>query len=195
MNKEKKRLIVGVDEAGRGPLCGPLLACAYFFTKEVKESIQDAKKISGWRRQVMFDFLLEKGVFYVSCINCSYIDKTNILKATFYAFDSAISGIIRKAPFLKKAKFLIDGPYFETNLDVDYSCIVRGDQRIKEIAAASIIAKVTRDYLMYILDFLYPQWKLQEHKGYPTKTHIEILKNIGLTPFHRRSFCSCVWEI
>lgn len=187
-------MIVGVDEAGRGPLCGPVVVCAYYFIKKDKHlSIKDSKKLSSAQREELFYSLLEKGIFSLSLCTAQEIDKYNILESTNLAFNQAIKKLIKKAPFLKKATFIIDGTYFKPALKMKlkYKCIKKADEKIKEVASASILAKVFRDYLMGVLDFLYPEWGFLKHKGYPTKEHRDLLKNLQPTPFHRKTFCKC----
>ncbi len=183
-------LVVGVDEVGRGPLCGPLVACAFYFKKKINKNleIKDSKKTNSLKREEMFDILIKRGIFSLAVVSPSQIDRLNILEATMLAFNRAIKGIIKSAPFLKEALFVIDGNIFKTNLKVNYICIEKADEKIREVASASIIAKVFRDYLMDVLDFLYPHWGLAKHKGYPTRLHKKLLKERGITPFHRRSF-------
>lgn len=181
-------MIVGIDEAGRGPLAGPLVVCAFYFKEKPSFKIKESKALNSFKRQELFENLLKIGIYELVCVSSSLIDKMNILNATLFGFNRAIEGIIKKAPFLRKATFLIDGPHFKPQLDIKYKCIIKGDQKIKEIASASILAKVFRDYLMNILDFLYPEWGFFENKGYPTKAHRELLKKIKPLPFHRQSF-------
>ncbi|MCK4810430.1 MAG: ribonuclease HII [Candidatus Omnitrophica bacterium] len=183
-------MIVGLDEAGRGPLCGPVVACAFYFRKKnTKLRIRDSKKTPFLKRQEIFEYLLKKGIFSLSVVSSGQIDKHNILNATMIAFNRAINGIINQAPFLKKAMFIVDGNIFRTGLKIKYECVKKADEKITEVACASILAKVFRDYLMQILDVIYPDWGLHQHKGYPTKFHRELLKTKKPTPFHRRSFC------
>jgi ribonuclease HII len=183
-------MIVGIDEAGRGPLCGPVVVCAYhFIERPLKGPIKDSKKLSFLKRQELFPLLLKKGIFSVALSTAQEIDRHNILEATQGAFNKAIKGIIKKAPFLKDALFIIDGPLFKTSLNIRYRCIKKADELVKEVASASILAKVFRDHLMGILDVLYPEWSFTRHKGYPTSGHRDVLKKLKLTPFHRESFC------
>ncbi len=185
-----KEMIVGLDEVGRGPLCGPVVACAFYFKeKDNSLKIKDSKKTPFLKRQEIFGYLLKKGIFSLSAVNPDQIDKHNILNATMIAFNQAINGIIAQAPFLKKAMFIVDGNIFRTELKVKYKCLKKADEKITEVASASILAKVFRDYLMQVLDVICPGWGFRQHKGYPTKFHRQVLKTKGLTPFHRRSFC------
>ncbi|MDD3296170.1 MAG: ribonuclease HII [Candidatus Omnitrophica bacterium] len=184
-------MIVGVDEAGRGPLAGAVVVCALAFKKNPPFSIKDSKVLSWARRQEIFSLLSEYALFRVSLASAREIDEINILEATFLAFNRAIKGLLKVEPSLRSARFVIDGTLFRTDLDIDYVCMKRADSRIKEVSAASIVAKVTRDHLMDSLNFLYPQWGFSKHKGYPTKEHMEQVHRCDLTPFHRKSFYPC----
>lgn len=185
-------MIVGIDEAGRGPLCGPVVVCAYYFVKKDRSlPIKDSKKLSSAQRQELFNFLLERGIFSLSLSTPYQIDKYNIRESTNLAFNQAIKKIVKKASFLKEATFIIDGTYFQPRLKmkISYRCLKKADEKIEEVASASILAKVFRDYLMGVLDFLYPEWGFLKHKGYPTPEHRELMKRLVPTPFHRKSFC------
>ena len=116
------------------------------------------------------------------------IDCLNILGATMLAFNRAIKSLIEKDASAKDAMFIVDGNYFKTDVDITYICKEKADESVREVSAASIIAKVFRDHLMGVLDCLYPEWGFSRHKGYPTKAHRTILGKMGPTPFHRRSF-------
>jgi ribonuclease HII len=182
-------MIVGVDEAGRGPLCGPVVACAFYFKRRAKGLIlKDSKKLSHFRREELFGILTRLGIFSLSFATPKEVDKYNILGATNLCFERAIEGVIKKYPRLRQATFIIDGNNFKTDLKIKYSCIEKADEKIREVASASILAKFFRDYLMGVLDFIYPEWHFGEHKGYPTRYHRELLKKIEPTPFHRKSF-------
>lgn len=181
--------IVGVDEAGRGPLCGPVIACAFCFNEKNKTlPVKDSKQLNPVQRQEFFDALLEKGTFSVGLATSGEIDKLNILEATMVAFNRALSLLISKDVSLKKATFIVDGNYFKTDLDITYKCVEKADEKVREVSSASIIAKVFRDYLMRVLDWMYPEWNFRQHKGYPTKFHRKLLKVMKPTPFHRKSF-------
>ncbi|MBN2483825.1 MAG: ribonuclease HII [Candidatus Omnitrophica bacterium] len=182
---------MGLDEAGRGPLCGPVVACAFFFkdTEDVPR-VKDSKKLSAGQREKLFEILCVKGNYAVSFASAGEIDEHNILEATMIAFNRAIQKLMGAYPFLKDAEFIIDGPIFRTDLNIHYRCVKKADVTVGEVSSASIIAKVTRDHFMHMLDFLYPQWNFSGHKGYPTKEHRELLQKALPTPFHRRSFMS-----
>lgn len=181
--------IVGLDEAGRGPLCGPVVACAYsFIDDDPSVRVKDSKKLSAIKRQELFEILLKKGFFSVGLSTSAEIDRINILQATMRAFNRAIKGLIAREPGIKNAEFIIDGNYFRTKMDIAYTCVEKADTTVREVSAASIIAKVFRDHLMGVLDHLYPEWQFCRHKGYPTLMHREVLKKMPPTPFHRKSF-------
>ena len=188
-----KRIIVGVDEAGRGPLAGPVVACALFFKKKPTISLtrlKDSKQLSPRKRESIFHSLCEFSEFAVSLADNRVIDKINILQATLLCFNKAITKLIKKNKQLEKAEFIIDGNIFQPqNLKVDFKCLIKADEAIKEVSAASIVAKVYRDFLMRLADKIYPEYNFFRHKGYATKEHLSILQRKGLSEFHRKSFC------
>ena len=205
-------MIVGVDEAGRGPLAGCVVACALYIknkTKLIKAgprdisgyfrwvwgtgrlAIKDSKKLSLAQREIIFEQFRENTVFSLGIATHKEIDKINILKATFIAFERAISGLLEKSPRLKRFNFIIDGNRFNTDMPVKYQCVVKADEKIPEVAFASIAAKLFRDYLMGVADMCFPQWNFLKHKGYPTQEHLDIIKKHNLCPLHRRSFAPC----
>ncbi len=182
---------MGIDEAGRGPLAGAVVACALHLKEEPPFTVKDSKALSPRRRQEAFSWLLSHAVFAVDIASSQEIDSMNILEATFLAFDRAIKKLLAKSVCLKNATFIVDGTLFRTNLDLKFSCIKRADQTVKEVSCASIMAKVARDHLMDSIDFLCPRWNFSKHKGYPTLEHFSLIKKYPLTPFHRRSFSTC----
>lgn len=181
-------MIVGVDEVGRGPLAGVVLACALCLKKNPPFKVKDSKALSSHCREDIFSWLQREAVFAVGIANVEEIDQLNILRATFLAFNRAIKGLLKKKSSLSKADFIIDGNIFRTDLKIKYTCIEKADEKIKEVSCASIVAKVTRDYLMNLADFLYPQWEFSRHKGYPTARHFSLIRKYSLTPLHRQSF-------
>lgn len=184
-------MIVGIDEAGRGPLAGVVVACALHLKEEPPFTIKDSKALSARSRQEFFPWILSRAAFAVDIADSGEIDKLNILEATFLAFNRAIKRLLRKYPYLKSAHFIVDGTMFRTDLNLDYSCMKKADEKVKEVSCASIVAKVTRDHFMDFIDFLCPGWNFSKHKGYPTKEHFALLKKYPLTPFHRKSFSPC----
>ena len=181
-------MIVGVDEAGRGPLAGAVCSCALYLKKDPPFEVKDSKELTREARERIFYWLSGNAVFSVNIATHTEIDKLNILNATFLSFDRSISQLLKQAPYLKKAMFVIDGNLFRTNLDIKYKCIEKADKTVKQVSCASIMAKVTRDYLMNSAHFLYPEWNFAKHKGYPTKEHYSLIEKYALSPLHRRTF-------
>jgi len=184
-------MVVGIDEAGRGPLAGCVVACAMHLLKEPPFKVKDSKALSQSKREEAFSWLCANALFSVAMATEKEIDKHNILEATFIAFNRAIKKLLSKAPHLKRAHFIVDGNLFKTDLDLNYTCIKEADKKVCEVSCASVVAKVSRDYLMSGLSFLYPQWNFAKHKGYPTLEHFSLIKRHKLTPFHRKSFSPC----
>ncbi|MDP2923024.1 MAG: ribonuclease HII [Candidatus Omnitrophota bacterium] len=184
-------MIVGVDEAGRGPLAGVVAGCALYLRKDPPFIVKDSKELAPSIREKFFNWLIANAIFSVNIATVEEIDKFNILEATFLTFNRSIEAILKKAPYLKGATFIIDGGLFRTNLKVNYRCVEKADKTVKAVSSASIVAKVTRDYLMYLADFLYPQWNFARHKGYPTKEHFSLIKKYTLSPMHRKTFYPC----
>ena len=182
--------IIGVDEAGRGPLAGPVVAAAVALAqKRFKCRIDDSKKLTALARQKAFLEITESSLFGVGIINEQIIDRLNILVCTRLAMENAVLSLLSKLrdSGTKKIHILIDGT-LKLGLDYPSTSIIRGDSRSKSIAAASIIAKVTRDRIMAIYDRVFPGYGFATHKGYPTKAHRILLKKIGPSLIHRRSF-------
>ncbi len=183
-------LICGIDEAGRGPLAGPVVVAGFINTNNYyNEFITDSKKISEPDRELLFEELISAGcVYFIVRVEHDVIDDINILAATMQGM-----GTIAFELKAKCQKFLIDGKYFKLKdgreKELNYETIVEGDAKIFEISCASILAKVTRDRIMREFDNEYPDYKFGKHKGYGTKEHIGYIKQFGLTPIHRRSFC------
>jgi len=178
--------VCGVDEAGRGPLCGPVVAAAVILPKDAHiEGVNDSKKLSEKKREKLFDDIMENAVAVgIGMSDVDVIEKINILGATKEAMKEAISNLNIKPDYV-----LIDGNQ-DINIDIDRQTVVSGDARSESIAAASIIAKVTRDRMLKQYDEMYPKYGFAKHKGYGTKAHIEAIKEYGLTPIHRPSFCT-----
>lgn len=176
--------LCGVDEAGRGPLAGPVCAAAVILPRDCEIcGLNDSKKLSEKQREALYDVIISKAISYaVAFADVEEIESLNILGATYLAMNRAISGL-SPAPALA----LIDG---NRNAGIQYEsrCIVGGDGKCASIAAASILAKVTRDRLMRDYDSLYPQYGFAKHKGYGTKQHYAALRELGLSPIHRPSF-------
>ncbi len=184
-------MLVGIDEAGRGPLAGVVVACALYLKRKPQFKVKDSKALSSRARDEAFSWILNNSCFGIGLANRKEIDQLNILQATLLAFNRAVKGLLKKKPQLKKATFIIDGNHFRSDLDLKFRCLKKADQIVAEVSCASVVAKVVRDRLMDCLDFLYPQWKFSQHKGYPTLEHFQLLSKHQLTPFHRRSFGPC----
>lgn len=176
--------VAGVDEAGRGPLAGPVVAGAVILdANNPIAGLDDSKRLSAARRDRLFDEIQQKALAWsVAYASVDEIDNINILQATMLAMQRAVNAL---QPAAEHA--LIDG-----NRCPQLSCparaIIKGDSRVAAISAASIIAKVARDREMQVLDVMYPGYGLAQHKGYPSKAHIEALQQLGASPVHRRSY-------
>lgn len=177
-------LICGVDEAGRGPLAGPVYAAAVILPRDaVIEGLNDSKKLTEKKREALFDVITERALTYgIASASVEEIEKLNILNATFLAMNRAIDKL---DPIPELA--LIDGNR-STGIAMPSRCIVKGDSHCADIAAASILAKVSRDRYMLTLAEKYPQYHFEQHKGYGTKLHYEALREYGPSPEHRPSF-------
>lgn len=177
--------VCGVDEAGRGPLCGPVVAAAVILPKDEKiDGVNDSKKLSEKKREVLFDVIKEKAIAVgVGISDVELIEKINILNATKIAMKEAIENLKIKPDYV-----LVDGNQ-AIDISVPFETVISGDAKSESIAAASIIAKVTRDRLLIEHDKKYPEYGFAKHKGYGTKAHIEAIRTYGLTPIHRPSFC------
>ena len=179
------RHIAGVDEAGRGPLAGPVMVAAVVLGKDwnVEHPLNDSKKLSAKKRAQLFDFICSEALAYkIVSISVEEIDRQNILQATLHGMLRCLTEI-EPAPDYA----LVDGNHFPQTT-IQGEAVVKGDGRSKSIAAASILAKVTRDRIMVENAKLYPEWGFECHKGYPTKQHRDAIEKYGLSPLHRRSF-------
>ncbi len=183
-------IVCGIDEAGRGPLAGPVVVAGFINTTGYcNELITDSKKILEEDRELLFEELIASGcLHFIVRIDHVTIDKINILAATMKGM-----GMIAKTLQEKCDKFLIDGNYFKLRggreKKYNHEKIIDGDEKVFEISCASILAKVTRDRIMREYCKEYPQYNFSRHKGYATKEHIANIKQHGLSPIHRRSFC------
>ena len=180
---EGKVYIAGTDEVGRGPLAGPVVATAVIMPKGCYiEGVTDSKKLSEKKRDKLFDILIDECVAYgIGIVEPKRIDEINILEASKEAMKIAISNLS-----VKPEHVLIDA--VKLDLDIPSTPIIKGDAKSASIAAASVIAKVTRDRMMYDLDKEYPEYGFASHKGYPTKKHIEAVKEHGVLDFYRFTF-------
>ena len=177
-------LICGVDEAGRGPLAGPVCAAAVILPEHLQiPGLTDSKKLTDKKRRELFPIIQEQAIAYgIGLASESEIDEINILQATFLAMGRALEQLS-----VRPALALIDGNR-ETDFGLPVKTVVKGDSLSANIAAASILAKVTRDNLMLELAQQYPEYGFDIHKGYGTKAHYEALRTYGPCPIHRRSF-------
>ena len=176
--------ICGIDEAGRGPLAGPVVAAAAVLPKDCQIFyLNDSKKLSEKKRDLLFDEIKEKAVAYgIGIVSPQVIDEINILQATYEAMRQAISQLNVIPEILLNDAVIIPG------VDIMQGPIVKGDAKSVSIAAASILAKVTRDRMMMEYDQIYPEYGFAKHKGYGTAAHIAALKEYGPCPIHRRTF-------
>ena len=177
--------ICGVDEAGRGPLAGPVCAAAVILPAgAVIEGLDDSKKLTDKKRERLYDIIKQTAVAYsVAYGTLEEIETVNILEATYLAMNRAIEGLTVKPDFA-----LIDGNRVPRGIKIPCETVVKGDSRSMSVAAASVLAKVTRDRLMLEYDKKYPEYNFKKHKGYGTKEHTELIKQYGPCEIHRLSF-------
>ena len=177
-------VVVGVDEVGRGPLAGPVTAAAVrLIDGRIPKGLNDSKALSAARRDALFDQIMAMAEVSVAHATVAEIDSLNILRASHLAMERAVAGLP-----LAPSHALIDGNLIPVGLKGRAEAIVKGDAKSLSIAAASIIAKVTRDRIMVDLAQQHPGYGWEINAGYPTKQHLEALLNLGVTPWHRRSF-------
>jgi ribonuclease HII len=178
-------IIAGIDEAGRGPLAGPVVVAAVILDPDRRISgLNDSKKLSAKKREFLFDQIIKNSLEYrMDIVPIEVIDKINILWATMQGMENAVHGLKLKPDFC-----LIDGNRLPRNLKFQAEAIVKGDGKIASIAAASILAKVTRDRIMMELHKEHPEYNFLKNKGYPTKEHIAAINKYGILDCHRRTF-------
>lgn len=176
--------IGGIDEAGRGPLAGPVVAAVVVFKPNTKiEGINDSKKLSEAKRDELFDIIKEQALDYgIGIVNNEEIDEFNILNATYMAMKKAINCLEKTPDYLLVDAATIPG------ISIGQKPVIKGDSKSISIAAASILAKVTRDSIMYQYEEMYPGYGFKSHKGYGTKEHYEAIEKLGITRIHRKSF-------
>lgn len=179
------KYVCGVDEAGRGPLAGPVFAAAVILPEDLEiEGLNDSKKISEKKREQLFEIIKEKAVAYsVAFATVEEIEQFNILEATYLAMNRAIEGLNISADYA-----LIDGNRVPRDIKISCETVIKGDAKSCSISAASILAKVSRDRLLLEYDKQYPEYEFKKHKGYGTAAHYEAVKKYGLCPVHRPSF-------
>lgn len=179
-------LVCGLDEAGRGPWAGPVVACALMFTAQLKlPKLKDSKHLSEDRRNEFYELLTRKAAYGVGMASSEEIDRLGLLKANNTAFQRALEELKTKGH--TPSFILVDGRD-RLNLPRPWKTIIKGDEKVKIIACASIIAKVVRDRIMDELAVKYPQYGFQSHKGYGTREHQDALKKYGSCDIHRKSF-------
>ncbi len=185
----------GIDEAGRGPLAGPVVVAAVIFEEGKSiENVRDSKKLKESRREELYEKIIEACENYsIEVVNNKIVDELNILRATMLGMERCLDSLSTK-----DAKVFVDGNYFRLNngrhRDYNYETVVKGDDKIFEISCASILAKVTRDRLMKEYDIDFPLYNFKKHKIYATKEHINNIKKYGLCELHRKTFCKRITE-
>ena len=183
--KSGLQYICGIDEAGRGPLAGPVVVGCVIMPKEsFIEGVNDSKKISEKKREKLYEEITKQAISWsVGIVDQKEIDELNILQATKKAVTIAINSLK-----VKPDRILVDALEHINTLGIPYTSIIKGDEKAYSISAASIIAKVTRDRIMYEWDKIYPQYGFASHKGYGTAKHIQAIKENGICMLHRKSF-------
>ena len=184
LHEKGYKYVCGVDEAGRGPLCGPVYAAACILPDGLFiEGLDDSKKLTEKTREQLFDVIRENAIAYcIASASVEEIDEMNILEADLLAMRRAIEGLSVKADFA-----IIDGN-IARDFQIPAEPVIKGDAKSMSIAAASILAKVARDRICYELDSQYPEYGIKKHKGYGTKAHMEALRKFGPSPIHRKKF-------
>ena len=186
-------LVIGTDEAGRGSLAGPVVAAAVYLTDEQEEALtemglKDSKRISPKGREKLFSAMNEAGVLWRAYMADNLrVDRDNVLNASLWAMGEAVTRVARKLS--GNIACVVDGNERITELDIPQWVLIRGDDLIPCVSAASVVAKVIRDRLMIIFSERYPGYSLESNKGYPTQRHINALRGIGLSEIHRKTFC------
>ena len=186
MNKFSKfKYEAGIDEAGRGSLAGPVTAAAVILGKDLRnKDLNDSKKLSPKKRLELKKYIEKNALAYsVAFVDSSQIDKNNILNSTFKAMHMSLKGLDIEPDFI-----IVDGNLFKQYKDLEYKCIIKGDQKYQNIAAASILAKTYRDEYMTNLHLKFPEYDWIRNKGYGTKYHMDMIKKFGRTKYHRKSF-------
>ena len=190
--------IIGIDEAGRGPLAGPVVAAAVALKDnfQFKNKIFDSKQLTAQQRESAYHEIFENAYVGIGIISESVIDEHNVLNATFFAMTNAVNQLISRLPdeitkqddFKRKVCLLVDGNRFKTDLPYASRTIIDGDALSLSIAAGSIVAKVTRDRILNIYHRIFPRYGFSQHKGYSTPQHRASIKEHGLSPIHRKTF-------
>lgn len=188
---QERLLLAGVDEAGRGPLAGPVYAAAVILRpEEPVAGVNDSKKLSEKKREQLFEEICTHAAAWaVACASVEEIEQHNILQATFLAMRRAVEAL----PIVP-AYILVDGNRLPSGLPAPAEAVVKGDALSASIAAASILAKVSRDRYLRELDRQYPAYGFSKHKGYGTRAHMDAIRAYGVTPAHRPSFLKKLWK-
>lgn len=191
--KKGYSLLIGIDEAGRGPLAGPLVVAACFLRQtDFQARVDDSKKLSPLQRQRAYDEIIDRSVHGVASVTAKQIDRMGLTRSLVAAVDRAISVLLRRLDLSvgqkKKAYLLLDGSLRST-LPFEQEVITGGDGKSLSIAAASVLAKVRRDRMMEEYDRIYPEYGFARHKGYGTAQHLRKIREFGLSDIHRRTFC------
>lgn len=190
-------LVIGVDEAGRGPLAGPVVAAAVALRRsDFSVPVRDSKKLTPTQREDAFHEIYKRSYVGIGIISESVIDQNNILQATFFAMRNAVVNLIAWLPparvnqrqFTKSVRLLIDGNCFRSDLPYSFKTIIKGDERVLSIMCASIVAKVVRDRILNIYHRVYPGYGFDRHKGYATEEHKEAIRRLGPSLIQRRTF-------
>ena len=182
--KQKINIIGGTDEAGRGPLYGPVVAACVVLPKNFKlDGLTDSKKLTEKKRNLYYDYLIENVIYGIGIVDAKTIDKINIYEASKKAMKIAIEEVRKQ---IKLEYVLTDA--MPIDLDIPVMPIIKGDSKSISIAAASVIAKVTRDKMLYEIDQRYPEYGFKNHKGYPTKKHVEAINKDGLIDGYRLTY-------
>jgi len=187
---KKIQYICGIDEAGRGPLAGPVVVGAVILPKDsMIEGVNDSKKISEKKREKLYDLITNEAISYaVGVVDQNQIDNINILNATKLALTNSLKELTVKPDVI-----MVDALNKIDTLGIPYISVVKGDSKIYSIAAASIVAKVTRDKMMYEWDKVYPAYGFAKHKGYGTAFHIQAIRENGICQIHRKTFINDDW--
>ena len=190
LEKEGYKFIAGVDEAGRGPLAGPVYAAAVILPPDIRlDGINDSKKLSPKKREELFDEITKKAVCYaIFSVDEKKIDEINILNATHMAMNGAVNSLSKKPDYV-----IIDGNSIK-GMDIPHETIVKGDAKSISIASASILAKVARDRYITKMAEVYPKYGFEKHKGYGTKEHTDAILKYGVSPIHRKTFLKKLLE-
>lgn len=190
-------VIIGIDEAGRGPLAGPVVAAAVSLREtDFSIPIRDSKKLSAAQRENAFHEIYKRAYVGVGIISENVIDQTNILQSTFFAMHNAVRNLILRIPeaqttginFEKTVCLLVDGNCFRCDLPYHFQTIIKGDEHVLSIACASIVAKVTRDRILNVYHRIFPEYGFDRHKGYPTMDHKQVIRRLGPSLIQRKTF-------